>query len=398
MKILLLGAGSMGAKAAQTLASFDEITRVTVADLKLEAAERVASACGDKAFALQLDVTDRTSLMSAMAEADCVANLTGPFFRFGELVLGASIDAGKHYVDICDDPEPTLAMLAYDKAAQEKGVTAIVGLGASPGLTNLLAVQAHGALDEVEALHTGWSLDNTGDKEDPLDNIQQDGSISAALVHWMEQCSGQVNVWQDGTLTSGKPVQPFEIAYPDIGRRVLYTVGHPEAVTLARTFPELTTSLNFMVLSELDAMAVTEMGKLIDAGTLTVEEAAAIITDSIAASRAPGATDSPPQERKLPSFPPLFALAQGCKDGKALQSFAHLTALPPGGMAGATGVPLAVGLKMLAQGLISRRGVFAPEAGINLTKFFDMLHPHATYPHPVQPEKFVKTNIAPVTC
>ena len=57
-------------------------------------------------------------------------------------MLRAAIRAGCHYVDVCDDWEPTLEMLALDTEARAAGVTAVIGLGASPGITNLLAVQA----------------------------------------------------------------------------------------------------------------------------------------------------------------------------------------------------------------------------------------------------------------
>ena len=41
-----------------------------------------------------------------------VMNTVGPFFRFGVPILTAAIDAGTDYIDVCDDWEPTLEMLA----------------------------------------------------------------------------------------------------------------------------------------------------------------------------------------------------------------------------------------------------------------------------------------------
>ena len=55
---------------------------------------------------------------------------------------GAAIEAGAHYLDICDDWEPTLDMLELGERARARGVTAVIGMGASPGLTNLLAMKA----------------------------------------------------------------------------------------------------------------------------------------------------------------------------------------------------------------------------------------------------------------
>ena len=43
----------------------------------------------------------------------------------------AAIDARRNYIDVCDDPVPTLDMLAHDREAKAAGVTALIGLGAS---------------------------------------------------------------------------------------------------------------------------------------------------------------------------------------------------------------------------------------------------------------------------
>ena len=54
----------------------------------------------------------------------------------------------------------------------------------------------------------------------------------------------------------------------------------------------------------------------------------------------------------------------------------HNTVMPAsGGMGGATGVPLAVGLKMLAAGQITAKGVHPPETCVNPDLFFDELAP-----------------------
>jgi len=62
------------------------------------------------------------------------------------VVLGA----GVHYLDINDDWESTEAMLAMDAAARGRGVTAVIGMGASPGISNLLARHAMRRLDLVD--------------------------------------------------------------------------------------------------------------------------------------------------------------------------------------------------------------------------------------------------------
>src|SRR5690606_38058477 len=79
-----------------------------------------------------------------------VLNCVGPFYRFGPPTLAAAIDAGIGYVDICDDLSATRAMLALDADARAAGVTALIGMGNSPGLANIFVkLCAEQLLDEV---------------------------------------------------------------------------------------------------------------------------------------------------------------------------------------------------------------------------------------------------------
>jgi len=133
MKVLLLGTGAMGAKAAEIVTGFDEIAQLTAADISIGSAQACAARCNrahpGKAQAMQLDATDPAALRSAMQAHDAVLNLAGPFFRFAVPVLKAAIDTRTAYLDICYDPEPTLDMLALDAEARAAGTLAIIGMG-----------------------------------------------------------------------------------------------------------------------------------------------------------------------------------------------------------------------------------------------------------------------------
>jgi hypothetical protein len=124
----------------------------------LDEAQRVAAEIGPSALARRIDVTDTASLRKALADCDLLVSTVGPFFRFGVPVLQAAIDMGVSYADINDDWEPTCQMLELDEAASAAGITAVIGIGASPGISNMLAAVAARSLDEVFELHTGWPL------------------------------------------------------------------------------------------------------------------------------------------------------------------------------------------------------------------------------------------------
>ncbi|GAA5108266.1 hypothetical protein [Haloechinothrix salitolerans] len=71
-------------------------------------------------------------------------------------MLSAAIATTTNYLDICDDWEPTLQMLELDGAARAAGVTAVIGMGASPGSSNLLALLAMNQCDTVDRVYTAW--------------------------------------------------------------------------------------------------------------------------------------------------------------------------------------------------------------------------------------------------
>ena len=145
----------MGRVAVRTAASLEGIGEIVVADRDLASAESVAAEAGPSAKvklrAERIDVTDSAALSALLGGAGAVLNTTGPFYKFALPILRAAIQTGTHYLDICDDWEPTIEMMRLNRSAAEAGVTAVIGLGASPGVSNLMAKMAAHELDEVGA-------------------------------------------------------------------------------------------------------------------------------------------------------------------------------------------------------------------------------------------------------
>ena len=160
MKVLALGgSGGMGRFAVEASMGFENIDQITVADINSNAAIDFAKTMNDKVTGIGLNVTDIDALKGQMKHADVVLNTVGPFFKYGPPILEAALDSGCNYLDINDDWEPTVAMLEFHQKAENNSRTAILGMGASPGLTNMLGAAALRELDEVETVYTGWSMD-----------------------------------------------------------------------------------------------------------------------------------------------------------------------------------------------------------------------------------------------
>lgn len=381
MNILAIGgAGAMGRAALHAVRDFPEVKQITIADIDPAAAKAAVQEIGDKAVALTLDIMDELALARAIDSADAVLNTSGPFFRFGVPVLKAVLASGRPYFDICDDPEPTLDMLKLDAYARETGSTAVVGIGISPGVTNLLALKAYRELDSVERLFTVWNVDGDtaaaemGEKKD---------KAAAAYVHWLEQLTGTVPVYEKGAPKSRKPMEPVTVHYPGRGKRDLFRVGHPEAITLGYNFPEISEAPNLMVLGTELEIFLGGLADKVNKGQLTVDQAA----DKLAQQSTAGIIGLGELlkillgklKRKV-ELPEAFALAEGLKNGKPASVACALMAVPEYDMGACTGIPMAVALRLYLDGKIKQTGVHAPETILDPDDFFKAFLPYCKLP------------------
>ncbi|ANN18773.1 saccharopine dehydrogenase [Amycolatopsis orientalis] len=365
MRVLALGgAGEMGAAAAAVLAAAGSVTEVVIADRDLSRATAVADSLGAKVSARRSDATDHAGLVTAMKRFDLVVNTVGPFFRFGVPVLTAAIEAGCDYIDICDDPEPTLRMLELGEQAEAAGVCALIGTGASPGIASMLAVRAARELDTVETILTGWNI-GAAPPETPYPGT----GPSAAVVHMMEQISGTIPMLREGRLVRRPALEKVEWIHPGLGTLSGRTVGHPEAVTLHRAFPSLRDSTNVCVGDKAALTLLAGLRRFIDAGALTLDRAARLLER---AEKLLSTTTSDIFKQGTP--PPLFAVATGIRHGSPGIAATILANTPGFTMAAATGVPLAVSALLIPAA--RRPGVHTQETLIDPDDFFTALAAH----------------------
>uniref|UniRef100_UPI002456375F saccharopine dehydrogenase NADP-binding domain-containing protein n=1 Tax=Nocardia cyriacigeorgica TaxID=135487 RepID=UPI002456375F len=155
--MVLGGAGEVGRAAVRVLAEAPDVEQLVVADLSGGRAREVVTQFGDHCVARAIDVTDHAGLVAAIRGCDIVVNTVGPYFRFGPGVLRAAIEAGRDYVDVCDDPVPTMAMLEMNADAEAAGITAVLGVGARPRLGHKLSAQSIGELDRATTVVSGWN-------------------------------------------------------------------------------------------------------------------------------------------------------------------------------------------------------------------------------------------------
>ncbi|MFS0576441.1 saccharopine dehydrogenase NADP-binding domain-containing protein [Sporosarcina sp. 179-K 3D1 HS] len=232
MKIVVLGgAANMAQPALNYLVKLESVKEIVLTDLNEKRLIEIAERLGEKATTKKLNVTDKDKLESIITNANLVMNFIGPYYRFKTNAMEAAINSGVNYIDLCDDYDVTIEALKLDQLAKEKGVTAITGMGASPGVTNIFARLGAEALDSADEINTYWVV---GDAEP---------SGFGALVHMFHIIKGKVPTFLDGELQWIRAFQPETAKKLDFGDPVgevtLYHVGHPEPITLPKYIPNI---------------------------------------------------------------------------------------------------------------------------------------------------------------
>lgn len=242
-KVLVVGAGGVGAVAVAKMAMHPEIFK------EITLASRTVSKCEDiaadvkKRFGVEL----RTAQLDAMNVADTVAliketgaellvNLALPYQDL--VLMDACLEAGIHYLDTANyEPEDEAKFeykwqWAYQERFKAAGLTAILGSGFDPGVTSIMAtwVRKH-KLDGIRLIDI---LDcNGGDNGkafatnfNPEINIRE---VTAPARHW------ENGDWVETPAMT----QNYEFDFPEVGKKNMYLMYHEELESLSTHFPEI---------------------------------------------------------------------------------------------------------------------------------------------------------------
>lgn len=163
MKVAVLGAGGTIAPAVvNDLADSDEIESMLLLDVVGPKAEAVAAnQGGPKASAMELDASSEGALADALDGCDALLNSAA--YRLNIDAMRACLEAGCHYLDLGGLYWVARDQLQLSAEFEAAGLLAVLGIGSSPGKTNLLARQAVDALggevDSLDVVAGGRDLD-----------------------------------------------------------------------------------------------------------------------------------------------------------------------------------------------------------------------------------------------
>jgi saccharopine dehydrogenase (NAD+, L-lysine-forming) len=367
---VLGGCGAVGSVAVKSLAAQDLFSSIRIGDMNMARAREIIDETGSrKVSAVRVNAEDPTSVRKAIKGSDIVLNCVGPFYKSVKTVLGVVIKEQINYVDICDDVDVTLDILKMHGAAKKAGITALIGMGASPGVTNLFAkLVADTLLDETESVdifhtHGGEPIEGEG-----------------VIGHRFHCMTIDIPMFLDGKLEYVKYFREDGIAlrqtfdFPIVGKRIpLYPYPHPEQVTLPKyikvrqvtnkgsvlpiEYYELTGNICRLGLASKEPLNVR--GKEIAPYDFAV---AYIIRER----------DRILKRTKFGTQRGAMAVVvKGKKDGKREEYRVHM-ASEGAALGEGTGIPAAMGVILMDQGRIKAKGVLPPEGCVDPSDFIEL--------------------------
>jgi saccharopine dehydrogenase-like NADP-dependent oxidoreductase len=367
--VVLGGAGAMGRVTVRALSEYEDIDQITLADYnEVRAQEVAASLHSSKIQVKQINVTNEEQLCTLLRGAHVV--LSAVDYVFNLSVLKACVKERVHYADLGGLFHMTRKQMDMSSEVEAAGITAILGIGGTPGITNLLARMAVDQLDHVDSIRVQLGCSDATPSKAPL-------VAPYAIRTILDEFTKEPQVFQNG---AWYPQQPLtgqeEIAFPPpVGRAIAVYSLHSECASFPVSFRNKgIRHVSFKIAFPGDFL--TKLKFLVDLGfgsnePINVRGVKVSPREVLARllERFP-AEDVEPQDCDV-----LRIVAVGTASRQRVEITNQIVVLPYrrwGISAGAldTGVPLAIAGRMLARGEITRRGAIGPEMCVPVGPFF----------------------------
>jgi lysine 6-dehydrogenase len=239
VKVAVLGAGGTIAPAiVRDLAESDEVTALRLLDLDRDRAEAVAREHGrGKAQARLADAAG--DLAEQLAGMEVLVNSAA--YRVNLAAMAACLEAGCHYLDLGGLYHVTAKQLALSPRFEQSGLLALLGIGSSPGKTNLLAARA---VRELGSNPEAISVGAAGRDLDPPPGL----SLPYSLRTLLDEITMPPMALIDGEARELEPLQPgprLDFGEPIGEAETIFTL-HSEVLTFGDSFgaPNVTFALS----------------------------------------------------------------------------------------------------------------------------------------------------------
>ena len=387
MRILLVGAGGVGAAFAAIAARRDFFEHVVIADYDETRAGR-AAAVDDRYNAARIDASDAASVETLVREHAIthVMNAVDP--RFVMPIFNGAYAGGADYLDMAmslsrphaDSPHSLTGVKLGDEQFavagdwERAGRLALVGIGVEPGLSDVFARYA--------ADHLFAEIDELGTRDGS--NLVVDGyDFAPSFSIWttIEECLNPPVVWERGRgwYTTEPFSEPEVFDFPDgIGPVECVNVEHEEVLLMPRWLEANRVTFKYgLGTAFIDVLKTLHKLGLDKTAPLRVGGSEVSPRDVVAAALPDPATLGDKMSGKTCAG--VYVTGRG-KDGEPLATYLYHVVDNAWSMreyghqcvVWQTAINPVIALELLARGTWSGAGVLGPEA-FDAVPFLDLL-------------------------
>lgn len=370
-KVLIIGAGGVGRVVANKVAQNNDVFT------EIMLASRTQSKCDDIAE----DVKRRTgvSIQTAQVDADSVPELVKLFDEFKPeivinvalpyqdlTIMNACLECGVNYLDTANYEPKDEAHFeyswqwAYKDKFREAGLTAILGCGFDPGVTNVFT--AYAAKHHFDEIHYLDIVDcNAGDHHKPFaTNFNPEINI--------REVTQKGKYYENGKWIETEPHEIHKpLTYPEIGPKESYVIYHEELESLVKNFPSLRRARFWMTFSD---EYLTHLRVIQNIGMARIDEVEFNGQKIVPIQFLKAVLPNPGElGENYTGQTSIGCRIRGIKDGKERTYYiynncSHEAAYRETGAQGVsytTGVPATIGAMLFLQGIWKKPGVFNVE-------------------------------------
>ncbi len=374
MKFVVLGGtGMMGRITVRDLFESGP-GEIVIASTELQKARSAAAAYkSPRVTGAQVDVDDTPALARLLSGADVAVNCVQ--YQHNLSVMEGALKAGAHYVDLGGLYHTTKKQLRLDGRFRKEGLTAILGMGSTPGITNVLAAYGSASFDSIRSISIKFGA---------ADFSRIEGRpfpVPYSVQTLIEEFTLPPMVYRKGRMVQEKPLGGMESAvFPKpIGRKTAFYTLHSELATFPESFGgKGVKDVSFRV--SFDSSFVDKVLFLHDTGMASGRpisfKGAEIIPREFLAKAV--SLQPRPKVKRLDDYECLMVEMRGRSRGKPkhVQAFCMARSMPGWGAAAGdvdTGTPPSIVARMLASGKITDKGAFPPEFHVPHVEFFKEL-------------------------
>ena len=238
MKIAIIGAGLQGEGCAKILARDHEITEIYLGDIdqnRLKLCEQ--NIHSDKLHTKLVDANKTEDLISFLGNCDVCVDMLLP--QYCPNVMKAALELGIHYINTAFDTPfwgniLNGEELYLDKEFKNKGLTALLGCGDSPGLVNVFVRKYCDKLDAVDSIIIHGIYSES--EYNPLEVWNPGWSLKQAYIDFITP----PYIYRNKAFQKMSPFSEIEsVNYHDYGIHNIALHSHEEAYSLPRTIKNL---------------------------------------------------------------------------------------------------------------------------------------------------------------